>query len=230
MLQTHEQWVQTDPNWRTLAALLRLSGGSALLQLWPLALPALRQLAADHERDPRLRLEMFELIVALLEDENKAEAWQHAGLGQQLVSSVLLPGLVWRAGRVPAAVRFAALTAVAALLTQRRLPADQILQLAAQEAAAGSGTAADNDGGGGGGSKRLGLVALLAGCMDEDYEPDTRQLACHTVQLLLDAGARPAAWAVPTGCGCARACGALACIRGGCQATRQWHWGFLHCA
>jgi hypothetical protein len=155
-----------------------------MVQLWPVALPALQQVAADHERDPRLRLALLHLAAALLADDSKAGAWQQAGAGQLLVRSVLLPALVWRAGRVPAAVRYAALTALVTLLSCQRLPAAQLAQLTSE----GSQGAAD--GGKAGSQQATGgsLLELVAGCMDEDYEPDTRQLACHTLQLLLASG------------------------------------------
>ena len=181
-LQGHEQWTHVHAGWRSLSALLRLCNTQALLQLWPEALPALQRVAADHERDPRLRLDLLHLAAALLADDSKAGAWGQAEAGQLLVRSVLLPALVWRAGRVPAAVRYAALTALVTLLSGQRLPAAQLAQLASEEGA-GEGSAA--------GSQQAtagGLLGQVAGCMDEDYEPDNRQLACHTLQLLLASG------------------------------------------
>ena len=180
-LQGHEQWTHAHAGWRSLSALLRLCNSQALLQLWPAALPALQQVAADHERDPRLRLELLHLAAALLADDSKAGAWQQAGAGQLLVRSVLLPALVWRAGRVPAAVRYAALTALVTLLSCQRLPAAQLAQLGCEGAAEGSKAGSQQATAGS-------LLGQVAGCMDEDYEPDTRQLACHTLQLLLASG------------------------------------------
>ncbi|PRW39200.1 dynein assembly factor axonemal [Chlorella sorokiniana] len=180
-IQGHEQWTHSQPEWRTLSALLRISSGAALAQLWPAALPALQQIAADHERDPRLRLELLQLLAALLEDDSKAPAWQAPNAAEPLVKGILQPALVWRAGRVPAAVRFAALSAAAAMLAKRRLPAEQLALLAAggsSEAGSEAGLPSSSSGG---------LLHSVASCLDEDYEPDTRHLACHTVQLLLEA-------------------------------------------
>lgn len=184
VLQGHEQWTHSQPKWRMLAALLQLSSGAALAQLWPAALPTLQQIAADHERDPRLRLELLQLLAVLLDDDSKAAAWQVPSAAEPLVRGILQPALVWRAGRVPAAVRFAALSAAATLLAKRRLPTELLARLAA--GAAGGDTAAGSEAGPASGSG--GLLQSIAGCLDEDYEPDTRHLACHTVQLLLEAG------------------------------------------
>lgn len=187
LLQNHKHWTHTHPGWRTSAALLRLSGSGALLQLWPTVLPALQRVAADHERDPRLRLELLHLVAALLEDDSKAQAWPQAGVGQQLVAGVLVPALVWRAGRVPAAARYAALTALATLLARQRLPPALVAEVAcaskASNASLPAGAEAVQEG-----SKPASLLAQMAGCLDEEYEPDTRQLACHALALLLDQG------------------------------------------
>lgn len=180
LVQHHEQWRQGHPGWRTLASLLRLCDGAGLLQAWPQALPALAALAADHDRDVMLRLELFQLLLALLDDDGKAAAWQQPVLGRQLVLELLEPGLVWRAGYVAAAVRLTVLSALAALLSRGRLPAELLVDLASggTSGATGSGAAAALDG----------LLARVASCMDEDHEPDTRQLACHVTELLLRSG------------------------------------------
>lgn len=133
-------------------------------------------------------------MAALLGDDSKAEAWPQPGVGQPLVRGVLLPALVWRAGRVPAAARYAALTATATLLAKQRLPEEQLQQLAlaveggGAAAAGGSGSGEAGSGEAGGSSGTAGLLVLVTSCLDEDYEPDTRQLACHTLQLLLGTG------------------------------------------
>ena len=187
-LQGHGQWTHAHAQWRTVAALLRLSGSAALAQLWPAALPALAAAAADHDRDPRLRLELLHLVAALLEDDSKADGWRQAGAGQALVASVLSPALAWRAGRVSAALRYAALAALASLLSRRRLPPEQLAAAVCSSGArsdAAAAAAASSSSSGGGGS---GLVERVAGCLDEEYEPDTRQLACHVTGLLLEAG------------------------------------------
>lgn len=153
----------------------------SLLQLWSQAMPALAALASAHNRDSMLRLELFQLLLVLLDDDSKAAAWQQLSVGRQLVLQLLEPGLVWHAGRVAAAMRLTALSALASLLAHKRLPADQLADLACSRGseAAESGTA-----------KLEGLLARVASCMDEDHEPDTRQLACHVIELLMSSGER----------------------------------------
>lgn len=114
-------------------------------------------------------------------------------MGQPLVSGVLLPALVWRAGRVPAAARLAALTALATLLARQRLPPAQLQQLAAISGGGGGGAAAAAAGSSSSSTVSSSLVAGVAGCLDDEYEPDNRQLACATLGLLLGAGEPPAA-------------------------------------
>ena len=216
-VQSHERWTHSCPGWRSLAALLRLSSAAALAQLLPAALPALQGAAADHERDPRLRLELLQLVAALLADDSKAAAWPEPDAGQPLVAGVLLPALVWRAGRVPAAARLAALSAIAMLLARQRLPPAQLQQLAVGGAVAPA-AAADGVGAAAGSSATGGLLAAVAGCLDEEYEPDNRQLACTALGLLLGAGAHRARWAGLLGWGPAAGCRAIrSCQHLGCS-------------
>ena len=69
---------------------------------------------------------------------------EHAG---QLLSDVLLPPLVWRAGKTAAAVRFAAVTALSTLLRQGMASPFELMRVV------------DN------GS----LLPLLHQCLDEDW-------------------------------------------------------------
>ena len=88
-------------------------------------------------------------------------------------------------------MRYATLCALCELLAPERslLPPEQLLQLAGDRGEAVGGPAALTAGGleaeeGGPG---LMLGRLLA-CLDEDYEPDTRQRACHALHSLLCTG------------------------------------------
>lgn len=49
-----------------------------------------------------------------------------------MLTQLLLPPLVWRAGKTAAAVRFAAMTALATMLRRQLVPVEALLQLAAE--------------------------------------------------------------------------------------------------
>ena len=71
-------------------------------------------------RDPSLRLSALQLTERLLADSSRAAALcgpPAAALAQKAI----LPALVWRAGKTAAAVRFAAVAALASMLQQQLL-------------------------------------------------------------------------------------------------------------
>ncbi|PNH10088.1 HEAT repeat-containing protein 2 [Tetrabaena socialis] len=92
-----------------------------------------------------------------------------------LLSEVLLPSLVWSAGKTSASVRYAAVTALATALSRRLLAPQHLLE--AVEGAGGAGAAA----GGGGG-----LLPLLNSVLDEDWYADMRLAGCYVAQKLLE--------------------------------------------
>ena len=86
-----------------------------------------------------------------------------------LLGTVILPPLVWRAGKTAAAVRYDALTALHTLLARRRVTAGA---LAPQLSPAGQ------------------LLPLLLQSMDEDWYVDTRRMGCAALaQVFRVAGA-----------------------------------------
>ena len=75
---------------------------------------------AAPSRDPSLRLSALQLTERLLADSSRAVALcgpPAAALAQKAI----LPALVWRAGKTAAAVRFAAVAALASMLQQQLL-------------------------------------------------------------------------------------------------------------
>lgn len=114
----------------------------------------------------------------------------HLGLShsQALITDALMPPLVWHAGKTAAAVRYAAVTALATLLG-RRLPDPQHVLLAVEPpgsvaalppvAQAGAATAA---------AAPQGLLPLLTASLDEDWYTDLRLAACYVAEQLLEVG------------------------------------------
>eukprot|EP00775_Hariotina_reticulata_P004966 gene4966-5207_t len=145
------------------AGMVQTSGMSCLQQLLPQLVQVMQPILADADRDPALRLGLLKLLDDLLEDQQTAGAFggSHAALTLQ---ALLLPPLVWRAGKSAAAVRFAAITALATFMAAK-LAAPEVL-LAAVEA-------------------QSGLLPLLVQTLDEDWYSDVRHTACYVMQLLL---------------------------------------------
>ena len=71
-------------------------------------------------RDPSLRLSALQLTERVLADSSRAVALRGAPTAA-LAQKAILPALVWRAGKTAAAVRFAAVAALASMLQQQRL-------------------------------------------------------------------------------------------------------------
>ena len=71
-------------------------------------------------RDPSLRLSALQLTERLLADSSRAAALCGAPAAA-LAQTAILPALVWRAGKTAAAVRFAAVAALASMLQQQLL-------------------------------------------------------------------------------------------------------------
>ena len=75
---------------------------------------------ATASRDPSLRLSALQLTERLLADSSRAVALCGAPAAA-LAQQAILPALVWRAGKTAAAVRFAAVAALASMLQQQLL-------------------------------------------------------------------------------------------------------------
>lgn len=120
---------------------------------------------------------------------------------QALIMEVLMPPLIWQAGKTAASVRYAAVTAMATLLG-KRLPLPEHV-LAAIESGASSATPAPSAPASAPGtalpppsrngavpagafSTPSGLLPLLFSALDEDWYTDLRLAACYVVEQLLE--------------------------------------------
>ncbi len=142
-------WSPDSSGFFVLRALLLTAGPATLTRLAPALLQALRPLLSDHEHaSPALRLAVLQLLDAVLDSADGRGlglAGEHAGA--LLLEQALLPPLAWRAGKTAAAIRYAAVTALASALRRRLLPAKALSRLI-------------NDGT---------LLPLLAQELDEDW-------------------------------------------------------------
>ncbi|KAG1655968.1 hypothetical protein FOA52_009395 [Chlamydomonas sp. UWO 241] len=159
-------WSAEAPGYLVFRALLLTSGPDTLASLVPRLVDALAPLLENHEADANLRLGALQLLDQLLEDAVRRDALGGGAAGL-VVTRLLLPPLVWRAGKSAAAVRFGAITALATALRNRLAPAALLLELVE------GGT----------------LLPLLHQSLDEDWYTDLRRMACFVEeQLLLSVG------------------------------------------
>eukprot|EP00798_Chlamydomonas_sp_ICE-L_P021006 gene21006-27865_t len=142
----------------------------------PIVAKVLASPLADADGEPNLRLSALQLIDQLLEDQKRCSALGGVN-SEALLASVLLPPMVWRAGKTAAAVRFAAVTALSTLMRRALVPDDTLMSFVS------NGT----------------LLPLIHQSLDEDWYVDMRlagyvdmRLAgCGVMQqLLLAAGSK----------------------------------------
>lgn len=85
---------------------------------------------------------------------------------QLLLGKVLLPPLVWHAGKVAAAVRFAAVTALGTVLRRQLAPPQLLMHFIETPGA-------------------VKLLPLLYACLDEDWYVDLRNSSCRVFEQLM---------------------------------------------
>lgn len=172
-------WHAGAPHVQVLCALLLTSGAAPLAQVMPRVTELLAPALGDPEGDAALRLALLHALDGLMEDPARRGACSGASAAPVL-QRLLLPPLVWRAGKTAAAVRFAAVTALATLLRWRLAPSNVLtaaLALPLQRQQPGGGAPA----------QQPHLLPLVLQCLDEDWYSDVRLTACYVVQQLLGA-------------------------------------------
>jgi dynein assembly factor 5, axonemal len=155
-------WGQSAPNYLVFRALLLTCEAGTLARLMPAIAAVMKPVLEDSERDANLRLSMLRLLDSLLENPTTSPA---LGGDNSLLTlaDLLLPALVWRAGKTAAAVRFAAITTLATMLRKRLVPAGVLERVV-------------NDGS---------LLPLLFQSLDEDWYVDVRNASCYVMEQLL---------------------------------------------
>ncbi len=125
------RWTPGSGGFLVLRALLLTSGKDTLARLSPTLLLALKPLLSDPEGQPTLRLAVLQLLDQVLDCADGRGAGLAAGDAGAalLLDAALLTPLTWRAGKTAAAIRYAAVTALASCLRRGLLPAKPVLRL-----------------------------------------------------------------------------------------------------
>lgn len=156
-------WAPGSPALLAFGALLHTAPPECLVGLLPRAIDVMAPTVGDADADPALRLALLRLLDGLLESDDLRDAFRAPGAAAAVLTRLIMPPLVWRVGKVAAAVRFQAMAALATLV--RRGLADESTLKAAVEG---------------------GLLPLLHQCLDEDWYPDVRLAAALVEKSLLD--------------------------------------------
>nr|XP_023666379.1 dynein assembly factor 5, axonemal isoform X1 [Paramormyrops kingsleyae] len=114
--RSQPSWTRHSPQ-RLQLEVITMQSGPVVGQFLPQLLPVLHD-SLQPSRDPEMRLQIFILLSKLLLDarntlDSQGQFSEHL---EPFLLDLMLPNLVWHAGRVPAAIRSAALTCLLALL------------------------------------------------------------------------------------------------------------------
>jgi dynein assembly factor 5 len=142
-----------------------------------------------------VRLALLQLLDGLMEAPDTARAFTASGANAALtLQRLLLPPLVWRAGKAAAAVRFAGATALATLMASPAGPPPPDVLLAAVQPAASPSSAAAPAAASPQQQQQQqqqqqppadSLLPLLFQLLDDDWYADLRHTACFVVTALL---------------------------------------------
>lgn len=201
LLAAETEWSVHSSEWHLLQALLRQCGGDvAACQLLSLA-PLFAKLL-DPKRDPLLRGTVLGLLRQLLDTPVRAAPLLKSHLPPHLPSSppfvrqsfvdsaelcewaehlyaaMLLPNLVWRAGKAAEHVRLAAMTCLSKLVRSDVLTPQQASQTLPPPPPQPTAVARSQLGG------HCEALPVLSGCLDDD-NTETRRLGCLTLEGVL---------------------------------------------
>ncbi|KAJ8398750.1 hypothetical protein AAFF_G00419470 [Aldrovandia affinis] len=167
MTQLMEWLSQTQLSWtsyskqRPQLEVIAIQSGPVIGEFLPLLMPLL-QGSVRPSQDPEMRLHFFTLLSKLLLDasntlDSQGKFCDHL---EVFLQELLLPNLVWQAGRTAAAIRTSALTCLLALLQGGAITPKQLLSVEVQ------------------------LTPQVLAALDEDSQM-SRLLACRTLSALL---------------------------------------------
>ncbi|XP_071267751.1 dynein axonemal assembly factor 5 isoform X2 [Salvelinus alpinus] len=157
---SQKTWTSYSPQ-RLQLQVIATQSGPVIGEFLPLLMPLLQN-CLDPERDPEMRLHMFTMLSKLLLDathtlDSQGRFCEHLDV---FLLELLLPNLVWKAGRTAAAIRTSALSCLLALLQGGAIPPSQLLAV----------------------EERLSPQVLSA--LEEDSQL-SRLLACRSLSTLL---------------------------------------------
>jgi len=152
-------WQAHTPDWHLLQALLRQCDGATAAGQLLYVLPALTRVL-DPKQEPVLRATALSLVDSLLSSSSFSSAADLHDWAEDILAALLVPNLVWRAGKAAEHVRLAAMTGVDLLLPLAALKPSQL-------------------------AKQLDdLLPVLTSCLDDD-SVETRRISCSVTNSLL---------------------------------------------
>ncbi|XP_029584753.1 dynein assembly factor 5, axonemal [Salmo trutta] len=157
---SQKTWTSYSPQ-RLQLQVIATQSGPVIGEFLPLLMPLLQN-CLDPERDPEMRLHIFTMLSKLLLDathtlDSQGRFCEHLDV---FLLELLLPNLMWKAGRTAAAIRTSALSCLLALLQGGAIPPSQLLAV----------------------EERLSSQVLSA--LEEDSQL-SRLLACRSLSTLL---------------------------------------------
>ncbi|XP_071002200.1 dynein axonemal assembly factor 5-like [Oncorhynchus clarkii lewisi] len=158
---SQKTWTSYSPQ-RLQLQVIATQSGPVIGEFLPLLMPLLQN-CLDPERDPEMRLHIFTMLSKLLLDATHTHTGHQGRFCEHLdvfLLELLLPNLVWKAGRTAAAIRTSALCCLLALLQGGAIPPSQLLAV----------------------EERLSPQVLSA--LEEDSQL-SRLLACRSLSTLL---------------------------------------------
>lgn len=199
---SHVKWTVAHPDLSAFQSLLRACPAPTLSSLLPRLSDLGSRLLAP-ERDPQMRLSVLRLLDELMEDPVRGPAFR-GPLSGLFLMAVLLPPCVWRAGKVAAAVRYAAAVSVGTMLERDLIAREQLVEALAVGADPSDPKARAKGVPRAGAAhaalrrprcryrqpsthpqKKGALIAVVTSLMDEDYYTDTRLAAVHVCRHLI---------------------------------------------
>uniref|UniRef100_A0AAZ3S680 Dynein axonemal assembly factor 5 n=1 Tax=Oncorhynchus tshawytscha TaxID=74940 RepID=A0AAZ3S680_ONCTS len=123
---SQKTWTSYSPQ-RLQLQVIATQSGPVIGEFLPLLMPLLQN-CLDPERDPEMRLHIFTMLSKLLLDathtlDSQGRFCEHLDV---FLLELLLPNLVWKAGRTAAAIRTSALCCLLALLQGGAIPPSQV--------------------------------------------------------------------------------------------------------
>lgn len=115
-------------------------------------------------KDPALRLRFVELLDKLFEMDELGIWWRPHAL--QTIGGLLLPCLVWHIGKVAAAIRHGAMSALGTFLRRDLCSKEHLVVLLRSQQ----------------------LLPVVTACLEEDYYTDTRRASCYVIEHIVRMG------------------------------------------
>lgn len=156
----YKSWTLHSPNCSLFASLL-LGAGPVVGQLLDDVIPILTS-CLHPDNDPEMKLQFITILIRLLMDASSTvDSQKHfSAFAVCVLTQIILPNCVWKAGRTSSAIRTAAMSCFQAILQGALI------------------TTSDLD------SLKDSFLPQVVSCLDDD-NPSTRLVSCKVLQLFL---------------------------------------------